>query len=94
MEICITSNTFTKKIVQKASEHPIRAFFDKGVFVTVNTDDPVFFKTDLLNEYWICHNELGFSLDEIKQLIINSFNASFISDAEKQDFIKQVNSAY
>lgn len=94
LEICITSNTFTKKIVQKASEHPIRAFFDKGVFVTVNTDDPVFFKTDLLNEYWICHNELGFSLDEIKQLIINSFNASFISDAEKQEFIKQVNEAY
>ncbi|MBQ3922189.1 MAG: adenosine deaminase, partial [Spirochaetales bacterium] len=52
LEICPTSNVFTKKYVQKIEDHPIRPFFDKGVIVTVNTDDPTFFNVSLLDEYW------------------------------------------
>ena len=94
LEVCITSNTFTKAVVKKASEHPVRAFFDKGMLVTINTDDPVFFKTTLLDELWICHKELNFSMDEIKQLIKNSFTASFLSDKEKGDWCKKVDQAF
>ena len=50
IEICITSNTFTKKIVQNAKEHPVRTFFDKGLMVNINTDDPVFYGDPELNE--------------------------------------------
>lgn len=94
VEVCITSNTFTKKVVKEAKDHPIRAFFDKGILVTVNTDDPVFFKSDLLNEYWICHSELNFTMDEIKQLVINSFNATYLSDSEKKEWISKVEAAF
>lgn len=94
LEVCITSNTFTKKIVQKAKDHPIRAFYDKGMMVTVNTDDPVFFKTTLLDEFWICYKDLNFTMDEIKKLVENSFTASFLSDSEKADWIKKVNAAF
>lgn len=94
VEVCITSNTFTKAVVKKASEHPIRNFFDKGMLVTVNTDDPVFFKTTLIDELWICHKELNFTMDEIKQLIKNSFTASFLSDDEKSDWCKKVDQAF
>lgn len=93
-EVCITSNTFTKKIVQKAKDHPIRAFFDKGMMVTVNTDDPVFFKTTLLDEFWICYKDLKFTMDEIKKLVINSFTSSFMSEAEKADYIQKVEAAW
>lgn len=93
-EVCITSNTFTKKIVQKAKDHPIRTFFDKGMMVTVNTDDPVFFKTTLLDEFWICSKDLKFTMDEIKQLVKNSFTASFLSDAEKKAAIAEVDKAW
>jgi len=37
-------NTFTKKIVQKAKDHPVKMYFDRGIMVNINTDDPVFFK--------------------------------------------------
>ena len=94
IEVCVTSNVFTKKIVQKVSEHPIRTFFDKNMFVTVNTDDPVFFKTTLIEEYWKIHNECNFSMDEIKQLILNSYNALFISDKEKAAYCQQVETAW
>lgn len=94
IEICITSNTFTKKIVQNAKEHPVRTFFDKGLMVNINTDDPVFFKTTLLEELWICHSELNFSMEEIKTLIKNSFASSFLSEEAKQDWYKKVDSAW
>jgi adenosine deaminase len=90
LEICITSNTFTKKIVKQAKEHPAKIFFDRHIPITINTDDPVFFKTTLLDEFWICYSELGFSLDEIKTLIKNSFEYSFMPDDEKAVMIAKV----
>ena len=94
IEICITSNTFTKKIVQQAKDHPVRKFFDRGIAVNINTDDPVFFKTTLIDEFWICHKELNFSMDEIKQLVKNSFNHSFMSESEKKTALKAVDDAW
>ena len=94
VEICITSNTFTKKIVKEAKDHPIRQFFDKGMLVTVNTDDPVFFKTTLLDELWICHKNLKFTMEEIKKLIENSFEASFLSAEEKKTYIAEVQKSF
>ena len=94
LEVCITSNTFTKKIVQEASQHPIRQFYDKGMLVTVNTDDPVFFKTTLLDEFWICYKCLNFTMDEIKQLVKNAYTASFLSDSAKKKAITAVNKAW
>lgn len=94
LEISVTSNVFTKKIVQKVSDHPIRQFYDKGVFVTVNTDDPVFFKTTLIDEFWKLHSECRFTMPEIKQLILNGFNALFISDDEKASYAADVEAAW
>lgn len=94
IEICITSNTFTKKIVQKAKDHPIRNFYDRGMMVNINTDDPVFFKTTLLDEFWICHKELNFTMDEVKQLVKNSFTSAFLSDKEKKDWCKKVDESW
>ena len=94
LEVCPTSNVFTKKYVKSIAEHPIRRFFDAGLSVTVNTDDPVFFKTTLLEEYWRLYSECGFTLDEIKQLILNGFYALFISDNEKAEFAKAVEDAF
>lgn len=94
IEICITSNTFTKKIVKEAKAHPVRTFFDKGLMVNINTDDPVFFKTTLLDELWICHNDLNFSMQDIKTLIKNSFASSFLSEEAKQNWYDKVDSAW
>ncbi len=91
LEICITSNIFTKKFVKKIESHPIKTLFEKGVFVTLNTDDPSFFNVELIDEYWNLYSKLKFSLDEIKQIIINGFNASFITDKEKREYINAVN---
>ena len=66
LEICPTSNIFTQKYVKKLADHPMRKFFDKGIPVTLNSDDPVFFGVELLDEYWNAYSEMGFSLDRLK----------------------------
>lgn len=94
LEVCVTSNVFTKKYVKSVSEHPVRMFYDRGLFVTVNTDDPVFFKTNLIEEYWKLYSECHFTLDEISRLIQNGFNALFISAEQKAAYCSAVESAF
>ena len=94
VEICITSNTFTKKIVTQAKDHPVKKYFDKGILVCINTDDPVFFKTTMLEELWLCYKELKFSMDEMKVLLKNSFEASFLSAEEKEAWYKKIDEAW
>lgn len=94
LEVCPTSNVFTKKFVKSIKEHPITEFFKKGLFVTVNTDDPVFFKVSLIDEYWKLHHEAGWTMDEIKALVKNGFNALFVSDEVKADWCAKVDAAF
>ncbi len=90
LEMCITSNLFTKKIVKKIEDHPVRKLYEKGVLVTINTDDPTFFHINIIDEYWSLYTKLNFSLEEIKCLIINGFKAAFLSENEKKDYIRKV----
>lgn len=66
------------------AEHPLRRCVEEGLLVTINSDDPAFFGSDLLGEYTKAHTEQGFSQDELLRLAQNSFAASFLPDAEKQ----------
>lgn len=94
LEICPTSNIFTKKYFSDIESHPFRKLFDENILVTVNTDDPTFFKVSLIDEYWNLHNKLGFNLSEIKQVIKNGFKASFLKEEEKENYYKKIDSAW
>ncbi len=90
LEICITSNVFTKKIVKKIEDHPVRELYDRGVIITINTDDPTFFHVSTIDEYWNLYSKLNFTFEEIKSIIINGFNACFLKESEKVRYIKSV----
>ncbi len=94
LEICPTSNVFTKKYVQTFEEHPVKTFFEKNILVTINTDDPLFFGVSLVDEYWKLYSKLHFKLNEIKQLILNGFTASFLTDEEKTSFKNKVEESW
>eukprot|EP01031_Cornospumella_fuschlensis_P035870 gene35870-43509_t len=70
--------------------HPLRQLFDAGLLVTLNSDDPAFFGSNVENEYWLAHSEQQFTRAELKQLAINSFKASFLPDDKKQFWIAKV----
>ncbi|MFW9808054.1 MAG: adenosine deaminase [Candidatus Thorarchaeota archaeon] len=92
IESCPVSNVRTGA-VQSLKDHPIREFYDQGLLVSVNSDDPTFFQTDLNNEYMQLNQELGFSLSELFQLSTNAIAMSFLSEKKKatmrDSFVKQ-----
>ncbi len=77
VEMCPTSNLRTG-VVHSQQEHPIRTFFDKGIKVTVNTDDPSMFNTDMNNEYLQLHRRMNFTVSELFQLTLNGLGSSFL----------------
>jgi adenosine deaminase/aminodeoxyfutalosine deaminase len=74
------------------AEHPLRRYFDAGLLVTVNSDDPAFFGSDVANEYLLAHTEQGFTRDELRRLASNSMRASFLPEKEKASWIARIDS--
>lgn len=85
LEVCPTSNVFTRKFVDTIEKHPIRPLFDKGVYITLNTDDPTLFSIDLVTEYMNLHQYLHFTPQEIFTLIKNNVFATSLSDTQKEN---------
>ncbi|MBN1354724.1 adenosine deaminase [bacterium] len=85
LECCIISNTKTR-VCPSLDRHPVRRFFDAGLMVTVNSDDPVMFGCSIIDEYAVLSREFGFGLDELKQVSMNGIEASFMTDDEKKYF--------
>jgi adenosine deaminase/aminodeoxyfutalosine deaminase len=86
VEICLTSNLRTA-CCAKISEHPVRSYFDHGLMLTLNTDDPAMFGTTLTREYELAQTEFGFSDDHLRELARNSFEASFLPAEKKLAFL-------
>lgn len=89
IECCPHSNVQTKA-VKRMADHPIRLFYDLGLRVTVNTDNRLMTNTSVSKEYLTIHEELGFSLDEIKEIIIMGFKSAFLPYAIKRAMLAEV----
>jgi adenosine deaminase/aminodeoxyfutalosine deaminase len=91
LELNPTSNVRTG-VCPSFAEHPLRLSFDAGLLITLNSDDPAFFGSDLAGEFFKAHTEQGFTRDELKKLAANSFRASFLPEAEAARWISQIES--
>ena len=89
VEACISSNVLTG-CCPTAELHSLRKLFDAGVLVTLNTDDPEMFHTDLGREYQIAQDSLAFNEDELRQLAQNSFQASFLPESRQRELLKSI----
>jgi len=87
LEMCVVSNIKTQ-VCKSFKEHPVKNYFKEGLMVTVNSDDPTMFNTSITNEYLVLIKKFGFSLKEIKQINLNSIEASFLT-VRKKDLIKK-----
>jgi len=70
--------------------HPLRRYFDGGLMVTLNSDDPAFFGSTLENEYCLAHTLQGFTRAELSELAANSFRASFLPEAAKREWLRRI----
>lgn len=86
IEICVTSNLRTGCCADVA-QHPVRRYFDEGLMLTLNSDDPAMFRTSLTNEYRLVQEHFGFTDDHLRELARNSFEASFLPPEKKVEFL-------
>ena len=86
IEVCVTSNLRTG-CCPDIAQHPVRRYFDEGLMLTLNSDDPAMFRTSLVDEYRLVQEHFGFSDDHLRELARNSFEASFLPAEKKVEFL-------
>lgn len=83
LELSITSNMLTNA-VPEMKDHPFKTYMDYGIPVTLNTDDPGIFNTNMNREFRLAHQLLGVSLAELEQTAQVAAERSFIPLAKRQ----------
>ncbi|MBU0661517.1 adenosine deaminase [Patescibacteria group bacterium] len=89
LTVCPLSN-LKLKVVNDLKKHPLRKMLEKGLLVTINSDDPAYFGGYVNENYLAISNALDLSKEEIVQLAKNSFTASFLDEKVKQQMISKV----
>lgn len=82
LEMCPLSNVRTG-VIPSLDKHPARCYFERGILVTINTDDPKMFGNTLAEEFMLLEKTLGFSRDDIRTLILNGIHAAWLPEAQK-----------
>jgi adenosine deaminase len=81
--MCVTSNIRTG-VCRSLETHPIRRYFDEGLMVTVNSDDPTMFHISITDEYVLLASRFGFDPDELRRVVMNGVEASFMPEKDKE----------
>lgn len=88
LEMCVVSNVKTG-VISSCEDHPINTYFNEGLLVTVNSDDPTMFNTSITEEYALLTRYLHFSFQDLESISINGIKASFLPENEKKRLLKK-----
>lgn len=89
LEICLTSNIQTR-VAHTFAEHPLRFYYDYGLRTTINTDNRLMSDTTVTKELLRAHQHLGFSIEEIVDLIVFGFKSAFLPYRAKTKLLRSV----
>ena len=87
LELCPISNVRTG-VIPSLEAHPVRAYFDRGMLVSVNTDDPKMFGNSLADEYAALVHHHGFTREEIRELLDRTISSAWL-DADERDRLRR-----
>ena len=85
LEVCPTSNVCLG-VAPSLEQHPLRKLLEAGANVTINSDDPPMFNTDLTNEWLTCAQTFGWDMAMLEKLSFNAVKAALIPAAERAGF--------
>jgi adenosine deaminase len=89
LEVCLTSNVQTR-VADSYATHPLREYFDRGLNVTLNTDNRLMSATTLTDEYVFAAEHLGFTVEELASIALNGFESAFLPWEERLMLIEEV----
>ncbi len=87
LEVCPTSNVATG-VLSRIEDHPLPQFLKAGLVVTLNTDDPAMFGTDLVNEYLLAARAFNLEREQILHLAQNAIRAAFLPENDKLTLLR------
>ena len=89
LTVCPLSNV-RLRVVDDLAHHPLRRMMDKGLMVTVNSDDPAYFGGYVKENYHASAQALGLGRDEVAALVRNGINASLMAEPDKATLLAEV----
>ena len=89
LTVCPLSN-IKLRVFNKLKEHNLKKMLDEKLIVMVNSDDPAYFGGYLNKNLIEIQSALNLSINDIKTLIINSFQASFLTEEKKMEWISKI----
>ena len=92
LDVCLTSNARTGAWTP-VSQNPFWLLFKRGVPVTLNTDDPGLFDTDLENEYRIACRHFDLTWSDLDYIAIQGVRSSFLPHQERMELMQEVREA-
>jgi adenosine deaminase len=81
LTVCPLSNV-KLRVFDTMADHPFRRMFERGLMVTINSDDPAYFGGYVGDNYIATAEALDLDRTSMRQIARNSFLASFLDDAE------------
>ena len=93
IEMCPRSNLQTKA-VENISQYPLREFLDRGLLVTINTDNRTVSNSTLTKEFAFIQKSLGITDEEIMQMTRNAIEVSFAEDEVKERLYRELASIF
>ena len=88
LEVCLSSNV-ALGVYPSIADHPVKKLIDAGLEVTVNSDDPPLFGTNLTREYLHLHRTFGLGAEELAQLAWNGVRHAFVEGEERTALEKE-----
>jgi adenosine deaminase len=89
IECCLTSN-FQTGACTDIAQHPIKTFIERGIVVTLNTDDPGVSGIEIADEYKLAREVVGLSAKQLAQIQLNGVEVAFVSDGVKRELLSQL----
>jgi adenosine deaminase len=90
LTVCPLSNV-KLCVFNKLADHNLKQMLDRGVCVTVNSDDPAYFGGYVGENFRQCQQALNLSAQDLGQLCKNSFQGSFLPSQKKQEWVDKIN---
>ncbi len=91
LEVCPTSN-ICSGVVSEYLQHPVKDYYSRGLAVTINSDDPVMFDITLAEEYRKLNRILNFSRNDMRRLILQAIDSSWLGDDRKKQYLVEFTS--
>lgn len=79
-------------VVESLADHPFIEYFDRGLLICINTDDPKMFHNTLADEFSALRTHFGISRDDVRKLILNAIQASWMPDVDKAILVGEFSS--